>query len=174
MKIYKLAIVAIVMIVSANSAEVSGQGFVKTKQGQVVTCAGEKVYLVIDPACEMIFPPLGLLNAELSFEVAMHGFNKQSGQPVSYEKWKKIHNDISAKKSLLNKYVDEGKVLTTVCNAQGKFEFKNVNNINIVLIVGTIIHWKDGLEKKNIPLSEIIKLESKDAKINVLLSGVDD
>lgn len=182
MKIYKLILVAVLFLGTLNAADISGQAFVKTEDGRIITCAGEKVYIgkegVLDKVVNL---NMGLITteAQYSFEKAMVEFQRVSGQPIDKKKLNKqnsellkINNELSNIFIPLNIDPSDLNVTTTICDAQGNFEFRNleVSNGNEYYIIISVIKWKENGESKKRILSGFESVKTKDEKLKVIIT----
>ncbi len=169
MKLHRLMLTVIVSLISVNSAEINGQSFLKTNDGRVVTCAGETVYLDINSTGAILkyassLSTLGYMKV-VQQSLRLKGNNKEVtkiGKNIQLEKTK-----LENSKDLLETLSSEGKILTTICDAQGNFIFKNVPKG--YYSIATTVEWKVGNEKQGGFLMKSVDIKKEDEKIKVFI-----
>lgn len=166
-------ILLIVIIASSfvNSAEITGQGFIKTNYGKVFTCSGERVYLTSDSDASHYLSGLSLSYSQLSYlktaKKIIRGekFIKEAEVELLQE-----YNSIEKEKDIIEKQVKEGKILTTTCDAQGNFVF---NDLPIGdYLIATTVNWINKGERQEEYLTESADIKKDDLKVKVLLHRI--
>lgn len=133
-----LAISVIGMLTLLNGAEISGQGFLKTKGGDVKTCAGSSVYLNLATGDNNDYI-LAKRGYEASFDIQrltakiLNTSNIEDSEEVKLNR-KKLAD------------IPKTKYYETQCDAQGNFKFKNIKNG--LYNIGTTVQWYVGGDKQ--------------------------
>lgn len=120
-----------------NGAEISGQGFLKTKGGDVKTCAGNSVYLNIAGNQDDYVLAYSLYKSSIKIQKLMEKINNINNVEDSEE--------VKIKRNKLNN-ISKSKYYETQCDAQGNFKFKNIKNGTYN--IGTTVEWYVGYEKQ--------------------------
>lgn len=120
-----------------NGAEISGQGFLKTKGGDVKTCAGNSVYLNIAGNHDDYVLAYGIY--KLSVE------NQNLSAKILNTRDVEDSEEVKVKRNNLAN-IPKNKYYETVCDAQGNFKFKNIKNGTYN--IGTTVEWYVGYEKQ--------------------------
>lgn len=132
-----LAISVIGMLTLLNGAEISGQGFLKTKGGDVKTCAGNSVYLNVAGNENDYVLAYGIYQKSLSIQnltaKILNTNNVEDSEEVKIKR-----NELSN--------IPKNKYYETVCDAQGNFKFKNIKSGTYN--IGTTVEWYVGYEKQ--------------------------
>lgn len=95
----------------------------------------------------------------------LKGKNKEVtkiGKNIQFEKKR-----LESSKELLETLSSEGKILTTICDAQGNFIFENVPKG--YYSIATTVEWKAGNEKQGGFLTETVDIKKEDEKIKVFI-----
>lgn len=122
---------------TAFSADITGQGFLKTQGGDVKTCAGNEVYLE-------------KFNSEKNWtyqQVLFYAHDKAIGRNASIEMARIMGNPKGNEKlsdvikpAYDYRTLDDSLAKRTQCDATGNFEFTNIEEGKY--IVATTVKWK--------------------------------
>ena len=170
MRLHRLILTIIVFLISVNAAEVTGQGFLKTNDGRVVTCAGEIVYLDIN-GTQVILSNTMFPSSIALYEAQLRGakLDKNNKKIIELEEKVQLWKEkLATKKDLLKKFSKEGKILTSMCDAQGNFVFNNVPKGSFY--IGTTVKWRVGHRKQGGFIMKSVHIKKEDDKIRVLIT----
>lgn len=158
-------VIFIVLFGQVFGADITGQGFLKTQGGDVKTCAGNEVYL--EPSNKEWVS--SLLLSESARSVAETAAALADSQ-------KRLGTDTTATEEEIDKHMEQWKknyaihlnasnksVLTTMCDAQGNFEFNNIKKGNYA--IATRVEWKVGDEKQGGVVGDFIDINQKKQKV---------
>ena len=169
MNSYKLPILILLAIISSSvsfaeaSSSIKGQGFMKTRGGSVITCAGNSVYLDNSADDSNYVGLKGLAMAEESWLKASTGLLQ--GQVVENQEDRKKHNEVLAghMKTITKLAKYNGNMIETICDAQGYFEFENLGTG--MYEIGTTVEWFAGDEKQGGFISKTVNVKSGKNKV---------
>lgn len=169
-------------LINLSGAEISGQGFLKTRDGDVKTCSGNKVYLekyndkqkgyIMNLHDYNHLQKMLLVNKRLeenineaeSLHITHRSPTTKKAARESIEaqenKLKEIEKQISS--------FDKKHIKETTCDAQGNFEFYDIAPGKYR--VGTTVEWMVGDEKHGGFIDVTFELPKKQNKMRILLT----
>lgn len=146
-------------------ADITGQGFLKTRGGHVKTCAGNEVYLESSSNHWLRH----LINYELTRDIVASQernvmLKKKLGEDYSeLQKELNLRSEEAINYYRLHLNANKQSVIGTICDAQGNFEFKNIKNGEYYL--ATRVEWEVSDEKQGGLVYKLVEVKQKKQKV---------
>lgn len=148
------------------AADIIGQAFLKTKGGDIKTCAGNEVYLELSSGSKWLHTLIMSERAKrLAYSAAyLSELNEKLGKDNT-DTLADMHRftDDYKKYSLEHIKANKKSVFTTLCDAQGNFEFKNIKNGKY--LIATKVEWEVGDETQGGLIDKILDINQKKQKV---------
>jgi len=169
-------------LINLSGAEISGQGFLKTRSGDVKTCSGNKVYLekyndkqkgyILNLSDLSHLSKLLLVNKRLEENIdkaeSLHLTHRSpTTKKAASESIKTQENKLKEIEKQISSF-DKKHIKETTCDTQGNFEFYDIPPGKY--IIGTTVEWMVGDEEHGGFINVTFELPKKQNEMRILIT----